>query len=339
MTKLRLTRDEANAMQALAGSIARIHRSTEDPEFLDSATVYAHELPRRLRRTLNEFRLHEPTSALLVVSGYPIDDDRIGDTPAHWKSRGEGTSTREEEILLVLQGALLGDLIGWSTQQDGHTVHDILPIRGMEHEQLGSGSEELLWWHTEDAFHPYRGDYLGMLCLRNPDGIATTFGPLAGLDLEPEQLELLLAPQFTIRPDNSHQKKNISDAGRIDDDLAGSYRRIEEMSAAPDRVAVLHGDPRAPYIRIDPYFMDPVDDPAAQAALDTLIARIEARMEDLVLAAGDFCFIDNFQGVHGRKPFKARYDGKDRWLKRINITRDLRKSRTARPSPSSRVIT
>lgn len=339
MTKLRLTTDEANSMQALAGSIAKDHRSTEEPEFLDNATVYAHELPRRLRQAFNEFRLNEPQSALLIVSGYPIDDDRIGDTLTHWKLRGERTTTFEEEILLVLLGALLGDLIGWSTQQDGHIMHDILPIRGMEHEQLGSGSEELLWWHTEDAFHPYRGDYLGMLCLRNPDGVATTFGPLDGLDLAPEQVELLLEPCFTIRPDESHLKKNISDAGRIDDDLATSYSKIEEMNAAPDKVAILHGDPRAPYIRIDPYFMDPVDDPAAQAALDALIAKIEARMENVVLEAGDFCFIDNFQGVHGRKPFKARYDGKDRWLKRINIVRDLRKSRTARPSPAGRVIT
>jgi hypothetical protein len=35
--------------------------------------------------------------------------------------------------------------------------------------------------------------------------------------------------------------------------------------------------------------------------------------------------------VHGRKPFKARHDGTDRWLKRLDVTLDLRKSRAARP--------
>jgi alpha-ketoglutarate-dependent taurine dioxygenase len=57
-----------------------------------------------------------------------------------------------------------------------------------------------------------------------------------------------------------------------------------------------------------------------------------------VLEPGDVCFIDNFKAVHGRRAFKARYDGHDRWLKRVNITRDLRKSRAEREAPTSRVI-
>jgi Fe(II)/alpha-ketoglutarate-dependent arginine beta-hydroxylase len=338
-TNLWLTEDEARVMKALAETIAGMHRSTEDQDFLDEATVYAHELPRRVRRVVNDFRLHEPRSAILVVSGYPVDDEKIGNTLTHWKNREERTPTIEEEILLILLGSLLGDCIGWATQQDGRIVHDILPIRGLEHEQLGSGSEELLWWHTEDAFHPYRGDYLGMLCLRNPDRVATTFAPLDGLPLGAEDRRFLAAPLYTIRPDESHLKKNISDPNRIEGELETSYSKIEQMNSTPDKIAILYGDPEAPYIRIDPYFMDPVGEPRAQAALDGLIRWIDSRMEDMVLEAGDFCFIDNFQGMHGRKPFKARYDGKDRWLKRINIVRDLRKSRTARPSPENRVIT
>ncbi|MBP2478023.1 putative NAD(P)/FAD-binding protein YdhS [Crossiella equi] len=34
----------------------------------------------------------------------------------------------------------------------------------------------------------------------------------------------------------------------------------------------------------------------------------------------------NKRAVHGRRPFTARYDGTDRWLRRINITADLRRS-------------
>jgi enduracididine beta-hydroxylase len=34
----------------------------------------------------------------------------------------------------------------------------------------------------------------------------------------------------------------------------------------------------------------------------------------------------------------ARYDGTGRWLKRINIARDLRKSRAFRVSSDSRII-
>ena len=65
---------------------------------------------------------------------------------------------------------------------------------------------------------------------------------------------------------------------------------------------------------------------------------MDDKIFDLVLASGEFCFLDNFRVVHGRKPFKARHDGTDRWLKRINVTSDLRKSRAARNSGETRAI-
>jgi hypothetical protein len=66
------------------------------------------------------------------------------------------------QILFILYGSLLGDVFGWATQQDGHIVHDVFPIKGNEQAQLGTGSEQTLWWHTEDAFFPYRADYIGL---------------------------------------------------------------------------------------------------------------------------------------------------------------------------------
>jgi len=336
-----LSEGEVQALRSLAREIASRHESSEDPGFLRQVAVYAHELPRRIRVFLSEFRLGEPDDALCSFLGYPIDEEKIGPTPTHWKFKRPRAPELEEEIVLLLLGSLLGDSIGWATQQDGHIVHDILPIPGHEGEQLGSGSEQLLWWHTEDAFHPCRGDYLGMMCLRNPDGVATTFAAVRDLDrdLTAEQIRLLLEQHYTIRPDESHLQKNRSQAAPMDDGLSGSYHRIDSMNQAPEKIAILYGDPKAPYIRIDPYFMDPVaDHKPAQAALEALIAVLDQRLSDQVLQQGEICFIDNFRAVHGRKPFKARYDGKDRWLKRINIARDLRKSRPARSAAESRII-
>jgi Fe(II)/alpha-ketoglutarate-dependent arginine beta-hydroxylase len=338
MQKIMMSEAEIASIRSLLTDLASHYHSVEDPEFLRNAAVYAHELPWRLRSHLNDFRLLEPSSALCILSGYPIDDERIGNTPCHWKNRPAPSPALAEEMLLVLFGCLLGDVIGWSTQQDGRIVHELCPIRGHEGEQLGTGSEQLLWWHTEDAFHPYRGDYLGMLCLRNLDRVATTFANLEQLDLTGEQAKLLFEPHFTIRPDESHLVKNKLQERQLDPLLAESYQRIERMNSRPEKIALLHGDPRSPYIRIDPYFMDPLADPAAQSALDHLVQAIEGKLVDVVLEPGDFCFIDNFKAVHGRKPFKARYDGRDRWMKRINVARDLRRSRTARSTSESRII-
>lgn len=341
MPRLELSVEEVGSIKALLNELSSRFHSSEDPEFLQSASVYAHELPRRVRAFLNEFRLHEPDDAICSISGYPIDDEAIGNTPDHWNLKEGRSPVLQEEMLLLLLGSLLGDCIGWATQQDGHVVHDIVPIKGHEQEQLGSGSETLLWWHTEDAFHPYRGDYLGMMALRNPDDVPTTFATVTGFEevLTPRQIELLMSPLFTIRPDESHLVKNKSELKATDCVLDASYQRIEEMNQAPEKIAVLYGDPRRPYVRLDPYFMDPVHEhPEAQEAFDALVAFIDRKLGDQLLRQGEICFIDNWKGVHGRKPFRARYDGKDRWLKRINIARDLRKSRTSRSSAESRVI-
>ena len=111
------------------------------------------------------------------------------------------------------------------------------------------------------------------------------------------------------------------------------------MNTKPEKVSVFFGSHDSPYLRLDPYFMDPLeDDPEAQQAMNTLIALLDASLIDLVLGPGEFCFIDNYRVVHGRKPFQAKYDGNDRWLKRISLTRDLRKSRDARAGRNARVI-
>jgi Fe(II)/alpha-ketoglutarate-dependent arginine beta-hydroxylase len=345
MMKLQLSDNEIESIRALVTEVAAEYKSVEDSDFPNSASLYAHQLPWRLRSFLNEFRLKEPASGFCVISGYPLNLGDIGATPTHWKWRSDAERSLHEQILLVLQGSLLGDLFGWATQQDGYLVHDVLPIKGHENEQLGSGSEELLWWHTEDAFHPYRADYIGFLCLRNPDNVATTIGVLDVEKLDAAHVEILYQPRFVIRPDYSHQEKNESDFRKASrpnpaqDSIIASYEKINKMNTNPEKIPVLFGGSSAPYMRLDPYFMDPLnDDPKAQQALDALVALIDASLIDLALKPGDFCFIDNYKAVHGRNPFKARYDGEDRWIKRICVTRDLRKSREARAGAAGRVI-
>jgi Fe(II)/alpha-ketoglutarate-dependent arginine beta-hydroxylase len=336
--RLTLTDQENVAILDLLRDLTSRYRSAEEPEFLAQAPVFAHELPRRVRQTLNEFRVYEPADALCRIQGYLIDDREVGPTPSHWKERQRGGAPRKEEMLLVLLGSLLGDVIAWSTQQDGAVVHDIAPIKGHEQEQLGSGSAEELTWHTEDAFHPFRGDYLGMMCMRNHDRVPTTFASLDVSGLDGRSLAVLFEPHFTIRPDNSHLSKNRVDPIDGQKPLEDAHARIEQMKERPEKIPVLFGSLASPYCRLDPYFMDLPDLPAAREALAKLILIVNARLEDLVLETGEFCFIDNFKAVHGRRPFKPRFDGTDRWLKRINITRNLRQSRTARSAPESRVL-
>jgi enduracididine beta-hydroxylase len=241
------TRGRAGRIDEFLDDVSARFSSAEAPAFLAEVTVLAHELPRRLRLALNEFRLCEPASGICRVLGYRLKDDSIGPTPAHWKQRQTGCVPVRQEFLLVLLGSLLGDVISWATQQDGAIVHDIAPIQGHEHEQLGSGSAEELTWHTEDAFHPCRGDYLGMMCLRNPDRVPTTFAPVDVSTLDKGTLDLLFKPLYTIRPDNSYLRKHrMALTGDGESLVEAAHNRIDAMSERPEKIAVLFGSPSAP---------------------------------------------------------------------------------------------
>ncbi|MEU6431365.1 guanitoxin biosynthesis L-enduracididine beta-hydroxylase GntD [Microbispora sp. NPDC046973] len=332
MDKLEMDVTEKHAVTTLLDKFEAEFAHMESDEALHRANLLAHELPPRIRLAMDAFRL-ERTSGVLRISGYEVDQERVGPTPAHWRECPRPSPTRREDLMLILLSSLLGDPFAWATQQDGRLIHDIIPIRGHEQEQLGSSSDALLTWHTEDAFHPLRGDFLSFACIRNPYAAATTIGYSDALNLPESVTSVLFEERFTILPDESHLAKNNSAPARA------TFQGVEEMQHNPTLVPVLFGDPADPYIRADPYFMRVApDDHEAQAALDHFVKQMDENMVDLSLEAGEFCFIDNFRVVHGRKPFKARHDGTDRWLKRINVTRDLRKSRAQRPSSQERLI-
>lgn len=314
MHTIELTDGEAREIRSLVEEVASRHRSVEKADFLDNARTYAQELPRRLRAFLNTFRLTEP-SGVCVVSGYPVDDAKIGKTPPHWKKKLDSYSTTEEEIFLNLCGALLGDAVAWSHQREGLICQDLVPIEGHEDKMIGSGSARELVWHTEDARYSYRGDYIGLMCLRNPDAVPTTFALINDVRLEPDQIEVLFESRFVFRPDPSHPTDSEGEKGPI-----------------------LFGNPRAPYLRFDPYCMDQPEAEEARLAMDYLIRAIDENLTGVALRPGECLFIDNYRAVHGRSSFQARFDGTDRWLKRINIARDLRKSRAVREAPASRVM-
>lgn len=344
MITYELSQKEVSAVKAQTAEISRRFESVEDEEFLEQALTRAQELPDGLREFLNKFRLTE-NSAACVISGYPVDDTMIGPTPSHWVERPVAR-TLQADIFFLLCASLLGDPVAWSTQQDGRIMHDVLPIKGHEFEQLGTGSRELLTWHTEEAFHPLRADYIGLLCLRNPDGIETTYATiddlLRGHGLSDEILSMLREPIFAIRPDRSHLPVNAGSApltGKRAELTQKCYEWIMAIDQDPEKVPILYGAEEAPYIRLDPYFMDKTaSDARAARALEEICRLIDMNLKNHSLAPGEVLFLDNYRAVHGRKAFRARFDGTDRWLKRLSVTRDLRKSRARRVNAASRIM-
>jgi Fe(II)/alpha-ketoglutarate-dependent arginine beta-hydroxylase len=331
--ELRLTPREAAEAAALAAWCAQEYEDAEAAEFLAEAAVIAHELPKRLRTFIARSRLDERPHAL-VVRGNVVDDELLGPTPAHWQS-ALTSGSRPLSFLLVLYAGLLGDVFGWATQQDGRVVTDVLPIQGGEHSLVSSSSRQELGWHTEDAFSPHRADHVGLFSLRNPDRVATTLAGAPLGELDERTLDVLFQHRFLIRPDDSHLPVNNGTAQRG----SAEFEEIARAVDRPDPVPILTGHRSAPRLRIDGDFSAPADgDEEAAAALKLLRELIDAELYEVVLHAGDVAFIDNHRSVHGRRAFQPRYDGGDRWLKRINVTRDLHRSREVRSGADSRVL-
>ncbi|MDB1088331.1 guanitoxin biosynthesis L-enduracididine beta-hydroxylase GntD [Streptomyces sp. ACA25] len=340
MLTYQLLPDDIATIDELTEQLLRRYDSVESPEFQREARIYSEELPRPLRRTLHEFRSSESTGTL-VIKGLPVEDAALGATPTERTGKTTPSASLRQDIAFYLAAGLLGEPIGWATQQDGRIMHDVYPIAAHESEQIGWGSAETLAWHTEDAFHLLRTDYVALMCLRNPDEVETTVADVADIEIDDETREMLSQPRFRILPDASHRLRGEEDEDghpRVSELRRRSLEHVERSLESPEPTAVLFGDPDDPYVVIDPHYMQGVQGEDEQRVLDVICRALDSAMTGVTLTPGDICFLDNYRVVHGRKPFRARFDGTDRWLRRLNVARDLRKSRASRLSATSRVI-
>jgi Fe(II)/alpha-ketoglutarate-dependent arginine beta-hydroxylase len=334
-----LTRHDLDEINTISDALLRNGPPTEDRQLGENLPLLAQELPRTLREFLIHFRFREPDAAYCVIRGFPIHDDQLGPTPGHWRTSAARPYVDRCSAYLLLLASLLGEPFGWASVQEGRLTHDVLPTKGDEERQVNSASTAELMWHCEDSFHPYRPDYVGLLSLRNDHATPTTIASLACLGMPDADVRLLFETAFRVQPDESHDPSHpITELAphRYHDESLAQQRRLHSDVQS---INLLFGDPAEPYARVDPYQVVAADgDGEAGAAFGRLCDVVSKRLSPVVLHPGDVCFIDNFRAVHGRRGFTARFDGRDRWLKRVLVTRDLRRSRAARTSATSHVL-
>ncbi|MEU9291358.1 guanitoxin biosynthesis L-enduracididine beta-hydroxylase GntD [Streptomyces sp. NPDC048275] len=334
-TELRLTADEARQVSELTLRLAEKYPAADDERLLQDLPLLTGGLPERVRRFLRAFSLDQ-ARGFCTVSGHLVDDERIGATPAHWKDERRIHHELPEEILVLLYGSLLGEPFGWATQQDGHLVNDVFPIREYERALLGTGSRTPLTLHTEDAFHPYRADYILLSSLRNPDSVPVTVAEADFSVLPDDVVDVLFQSRFRIVPDTSHLPEN--NTVRTEEDRL-VFENVARLVDGLGLVPVLSGSRSRPLLCFDATHMSaPPEDVEAVRAFAAAAELLDAHLTDCALEAGSCVFMNNHRVVHSRTAFEARYDGTDRWLKRVNVTHDLRKSGAMRRSPGSRLI-
>ena len=318
VSRLRLTQADAASIRSLAQRLLDEAAGQPVESQLEGFAVGCHELPISVRQALVNLRLSDKQAGGLVLSGLSIDEAELGPTPS------DGSVDRSDEVALVdamllLIASLMGDPISHAGIDDGRLIRDVCPMPGRENTQLGSSSASELSWHIEDAFHDFRADWLFLFCLRNPEKTTTSFARLRDVPMSDEEASMLFQERFLVSPDSSH--------------LGGD-------AVPPDqRIAVLSGDPAAPFLRLDPAFMAQTHtDGHAWEALRAFIASVSRSLQFVVLEPGDLFVIDNLRAVHGRSPFEANYGGKDRWLRVAHTAADLRKSAGKRTGTHGRAL-
>ncbi|MBF6330712.1 TauD/TfdA family dioxygenase [Nocardia transvalensis] len=309
----RLPADAARAVRDTAAEIAVTIESMSsadlastlaDPALIELVDARAADLPESVRIAV---RPPATSAGAAVVSGLPVRDDELGPTPRSWQQAAQWSGDPERrgasfqlDIAMLLLARCAGEPFGWQGQQGGRLVNNIVPSPGHEHEQSGASSTTLLSPHTEDAFHPERAHLLMLGCLRNPDEVGTTVSSVRQVRLSEDQRRRLSEPTLPILPDVSYGTD------------------FHQYPASP--IATIGDDAGRPTLRYDPAYT-PLDDADAEfrSAYAHLGAELERVCRRAVLAPGELLLVDNDVVVHGRVPFTPRYDGTDRWLKRVNI--------------------
>ena len=292
----------AEISSAAAGLYGSPYGEAEEQEdFIRTALGMMRTLPLEVLQALTDLRSRRDHHGAVLVRGFNLQQQIP--TPARWIEASLKQSFESEGVLIGAM-LLLGEPFAFKTQQDGRLVQNILPTRGMEESQTNAGSTVFLEWHVEDAFTPWRGDFVGLLCLRSSPEAYTAYVSVEDLKLSNEAARILFQPRFFVRPDDAH---------------TGFEHSLDEV------VSILYGDETRPYIRYDPLYMIPRgDDLEAKAVLRLLADEIDAKARQVRLEQGDLLILDNHRIVHARTPFTPRFDGTDRWLQRLSVQSDYR---------------
>ncbi|MFE9440024.1 TauD/TfdA family dioxygenase [Streptomyces sp. NPDC006602] len=305
---LELSDRERSVLSSQALELAQTPPALVDhPDWLAGARRMSSELPTRVLEVVRRFRHDAGLDGTLTLFNLPVDQGKLPPTPDVPNSV-ERESTVPAAITMML-ATQLGEVIAYRNEKHGALVQNVVPVPALADSQSNGGSVTLEF-HTENAFHPHRPDYVGLLCLRpsHEEAVSTYVASVrkALPLLSPGEREILHEPRFVTAAPPSFRT-----AGH-----AGPH-------------ALLNGSVEDPNIRVDFHATSALDTAAAAAMCRLREALMEIR-NDLVLRPGDMVFLDNRIVVHGRGAFVPRYDGNDRWLHRVFVHLDNRRNRAHR---------
>ncbi|MFF2810195.1 TauD/TfdA family dioxygenase [Streptomyces sp. NPDC058000] len=299
--------EDAQLTERIAGRLVEPAGALIDsPDWLARARRAWPELPAGLTRGLREFRRDSGRTGTLLVRGLPLG--QVPPTPVEPGSVQRDATVAAAVLAMIASG--LGDPVAYRPEKTGAIVQNVVPVPGQEDYQSNAGSV-LLTFHTENAFHPHRPDFVMLLCLRADHervaGLRTACIREVLPLISEESRQALFSREFVTAPPPSFG--------------------LDGAGTAPH--AVLTGAPDDPDICVDLAATEPQTQ-RAKVAMHELQELFDRTALNASLGPGELAIVDNRVTVHGRTAFRPRYDGQDRWLQRTFAVTDLRRSRGMR---------
>jgi L-asparagine oxygenase len=269
--------------------------------FCTEAKQLSKSVPQRIVKILKTFVKKGNDHGFILIDGLPKEQE-----------------TLPSKILSNIQAILikiLGEMISYEAEGDGKLFQRIIPNKSMEKTQASMGSGVELEIHTEQAFSKMRPDILCLACVRGDPNAFTYIFPVNYILAEMTSYErtLLRQPLWKIGIDLSFK---INDHEFIEGDIRGP-------------IPIISGPQDNEVLVFDQDLMVGITEEA-----DEIIKKIVRLYYNYRIAhnltANEIIFIDNNRAVHGRSPFKPKYDDTDRFLIRCFCTYDYKKSEYAR---------
>ncbi|WP_411563627.1 TauD/TfdA family dioxygenase [Pseudomonas shirazensis] len=211
--------------------------------------------------------------------------------------------------------ALNSATISYGSENDGHLFVNLVVIPGEG--DIPQKSTRGMQGHTDGVSFPLRGyrdpddariapspDFVGLCCLRNPEGVPTTVMPLSAVleEMPAHLVQELREPNYVIGSQRTFEEGMIEILG-------------DELTLDEARLLFRVGD--AEWIRFSHRTTDPVDkESSAQKAMDAFQDACRNCVQDIALSPGDIVLVNNRIALHGRSPVGTAYGGETRWLLR-----------------------
>jgi L-asparagine oxygenase len=274
-------------------------------------------LPKRVVSLL--LSMIEGEGTVSLIRGL-ADEDDLPPTPIRGESTPGGELSFLSEAVVLGVAMVLGEPLGYRAEKNGVLVQNVFPVESHRDSPSNESSSSMLDLHTElvfsrrnprlplDAESP---DFILLWCLRgDPDGTAETLVLTVDdlcAELHPSCLDVLSQARFELRAPYSFTRDQPGDRPWVGP--APLFR-----SEGPKRLAAF--DLACGTRGIDE---------AAEEALNELrkAAKAPGIIKRIHLQAGDLLVLDNRRCIHGRTPFSAGFDGRDRWMLRVYIRRSL----------------